>query len=530
MNLTGLQHNGGGSSGGGTGSGWIMITDITPTSSGSVGGKTYLTAQNVILQTATGDATDLTVAVEASGPKVNVEGVNGVLTRSGDESNFSGTVNITVSETTTVTARVYTPDDALAASDNCLYTLQTAPEVLTLSFTGGYPGSQTELKAGDTFQITGTTDVAAVAIVISNFGAFDADEIVVAGTSFTITGTIADRGTTVQALAARVAAKDSNGATGSTRDTNMGGGTTDGVDLINLNNLYPTIETFQQADVTYPASQEALKDSETATVDLVVTDYNTILYSSPNSDLSVSNTTTYEQAKTVTRIAGNYNIATTNYQIVATRTANDASSTRTGVVYIAHTAATLTVTEPATRLRSGGNNGTSAQSYTITITGSQNLISAPTLGIGAAGTWLGGGFAGSGTSWTRSLQVHDDDVKGTYAWGAISGTNLAGKVTSAFTGDSNYILGGFVSRDLTLAAFANTINMSVEVVTYVKLTISWSVKSLPNQRAVGTTAVPDANSWAIDALNTNPTEVIILDTSATDASSVPTTVTMEETV
>jgi hypothetical protein len=231
----------------------------------------------------------------------------------------------------------------------------------------------------------------------------------------------------------------------------------------------------------------------------------------------------------VTRIAGSYNIVTNNFRITATRTANNAVTVSQGIVKIANTACTLAVTEPAARLRSGGNDGTAAQNHVITITASQQLYAAPTL-VAPIGAWQGGGFSGSGTTWTRSLQIHDNDVKGTYSWGSISGTNLAGLVTTAITGNADYVLGGFVSRVLTLAAYANETTMNVEATTYANVAMTWEVKSLPNKRSVGTTATPDANSWCLNTLSTNPTIIRILDTAATLGSSVPTDVTIQETV
>ncbi len=65
---------------------------------------------------------------------------------------------------------------------------------------------------------------------------------------------------------------------------------------------------------------------------------------------------------------------------------------------------------------------------------------------------------------------------------------------------------------------------------YSKATLAWEVKSLPNKRAFNTTTTPDANSWCFaGTLEEEPTTARILDTSATLASSVPTTVTVEET-
>lgn len=414
-------------------------------------------------------------------------------------------------------------------------TQDVAPQVLGAYFYGGYPsipagGNQTELKAGDTFNFHVDTDVPIVSIEIDNFGAFNASTTsVTAGTSHNLTSRIiADRGTSVQALGARVRVQKANGSYSAWFLTTSQG-STDGQYTVKLNNLYPSISI---GSINYPSSQQALKDNEQATVSNDVTNYNVISYTSPNGDLTISNSSSYETPKTVTRAAGNYNISTNNFRITATRNANNAVTINSStVVKIAHTAPTLTVSVPAARLRTGGNDGTSTPSYTITITATQELISAPTLSIPTGGgTWLGGGFSGSGTTWTRSIQISDSLTKTTYTWGAIFATNLAGKDVTTITTGPTYVIGGFLSRTVSLAAFANEVNINTSVLDYSKMTLSWVIKSLPNKRAVGTTATPDPDSWSINSLSVNPTIVRILDTAATQSSSQATNVTVEETV
>ena len=414
-------------------------------------------------------------------------------------------------------------------------TQDVAPQVLGAYFYGGYPsipagGSQTELKAGDTFNFHVDTDVPIVSIEIDNFGAFTAStNPVTAGTSHNLTSKIiADRGTSVQALGARVRVQKANGSYSAWFLTTSQG-STDGQYTVKLNNLYPSVSV---STITYPGSQQALKDSEQATVSNTVTSFDVISYTSPNGDLTITNSSTYETpTKTVTRSAGNYNISSNNFRITATRNANNAVTTNSStVVKIAHTAPTLTVSVPAARLRTGGNDGTSAQSYTVTITATQQLLSAPTLSVPAGGGTLGS-FGGSTTTWTATLSnINDDLIKQTYTWGAISATNLAGKVVTTITTGPTYVIGGFLSRTVSLAAFANEVNINTSVSDYSKMTLSWVIKSLPNKRAVGTTATPDPNSWSINSLNANPTIVRILDTAATQSSSQATNVTVEETV
>ena len=158
------------------------------------------------------------------------------------------------------------------------------------------------------------------------------------------------------------------------------------------------------------------------------------------------------------------------------------------------------------------------------------MLQAPTLDLGAEGTWIGAGFSGSGTTWTRNMQVHDDDVKGSYDFNNLIAYNLAGKEVNSINSGATYTLGGFVPRTITLAAFANEATMNVAAVTYSKVSMTWSVKSLTNKRNVGTTTVPDPNSWCLHSLETNPTIIRILDTEATNSSSQASTLTIQETV
>lgn len=509
--------------------GAVFITNVVPTSSGNVGSKVFSNAGNV-LESCASDTQLVTVSILAfTGntnyiPNITVNGVSATLTQT-SVGIFTSNVAINLNSAVTITA---VHEDG--PTDTCNVTIDTPPVITSASFIGGYPGAQTELKSGDTYQLTFTADQPFIAFEIDNYGAFNAiaPTSVSSTTTHTINGVIANRGNTSQLLGAKVRVQKSTGSWSSYYLTENDG-SVDGLNLVNLNNLHPTVSI---GAITYPVSQGALKNSENATIVNTLSNFDTVLYDSPNGDLSITNPSTSETPKTVSRLSGSYNVSTNNFRITATRTANDASTSSQTVVKIANVAATLVVTEPASRLRSGGNDGTAVQSYTITITASQQLFSAPTLSAGAQGTFTGGGFTGSGTTWTRSFQVSDNMTKGIYTWGSIQGTNLAGIVTSTIdvSGGNNdtYTLGGFVSRTITLPAFQNSVLMNTEVTDYTKLTLSWSVKSLPNKRPVGTTATPDANSWSIDALNANPTTILILDTAATLASSSPSTITMQE--
>jgi hypothetical protein len=388
-------------------------------------------------------------------------------------------VDVTVSAGDVI-AKVLTGDGVEGDRDTTNVTLDLPPVITTLSFTGGYPGSQTELKAGDTFQITGTTDKPIDQVEIQNYEACQYAAIGASGTAFTVSGTIADRGDTAVLRPARVRVRDaSTAAYSATRDTNHGGGSTNGVDVVNCNDLRPSVSF---GAITYPGVQQALKNVETATVGSTITNADTVLYDSPNAQLSITNPTTIEATKTVQRIAGLYNVTVQNLRATATRNANNSVTAGSAIVNIAHDSLTLTVSTATARLRSGGNDGTSIQNHTITITGNQQLLSAPSLdaGTGNAGTFLGS-WTGGGTTWTRTLQVHDNDDKGSKSWQNPSATNLAGIVTTTILTGGSYVLGGFVPRTLTFAAFQQSTALNVAVVTYTKL--SAGIFTATNQAA-----------------------------------------------
>lgn len=509
-----LEAGGGGAGGGG---GWIMIRDITPTGGGVVGSKTYQTPENDVLQTAVTDTLNLDVLVNATGPRVKVNGIGANLTKIVGESYYAGVVPIAIAGTGSVVATQVLPDDTDGAIDTCAVTLQAGPVVLTCVFTGGYPGVQTELKAGDTFQIAGTTDTPADLIEIQDFGACDFASIAIAeGTSFSITGIIADRGTTVQDLAARVRARNSALAFGAAFDTDTTGAV-DGVNTVKCNNVFPS---FVDNGTTFPGIQTAFKGVDAGSQDTLVSNFDTVLYSSPHGDFSIASSTTYVQDKPIVCTSpGDYNDSATNFRIVATRVANAAVATFDKTIEVADIAPVVMVTQPAARLRSGGNDSTVAQNHLITATSNQNLTGAPDITVPVAGTWQGGGFVGGPKVWTRTIQIHDNDAKGIAAWAFVTPpTNNAG---TAATIVGNQVNGGFVPRNVTFAAFSQTALIGAEVVTYTKLTagIFTATNQPSNRNPVQGDVSNLADTYTVVALAVNPTTVFWNDAAAAASNS-----------
>jgi hypothetical protein len=253
--------------------------------------------------------------------------------------------------------------------------------------------------------------------------------------------------------------------------------------------------------------------------------YDSILYSDPTGvQIDIANPAVYEANKVATcRNPGSFNNSATNFRYLLTRNANAAQTTVNAVVVVADVAPTITIAKPAARLRSGGNNGTAVQSHTITIQSNQPLLNAPTLGADSGGNrgTFAGGWAGGPSNWTRSLQVSEvvPDEKGTFAFEGLIATGLAGIVQNVPAGGSQaYVLGGFVSRDLTFPAFDPDTSLDVQVVDFAKLTAGvFTATNQPSiKQAIGTPpSVTDG--YTIDALNPATTKLIWLDTPQVNA-------------
>ena len=505
--------------------GSVFITDIDPQSSGNVGSKSY-SSSGEVLDSCVTDTDLVTVSVLALPgdsnfvPYVTIDAVVVPLALQSDQPLFRGTLDVDLDSATELT--VLHED---GAAHTCMITADSPPVIQSAVFTGSYPGSQTELKLNDTFQLNVVSDIAVTAVEVDNFGTFQADTFAKSSaTNQTITGDIANRGTTVQDLGAKVRVQKSTGSWSDWFFTTSGG-STDGVHTLKLNNLYPSVAINS---ITYPATQEALKNSEEATVSNTVSNQNTILYSSGNGDLTIASTGVYETSKIVNRNGGSYNIATNNFMITATRTANDAVTVASDCVFIANVLPTIGLSVPYSRLRSGGNDGTSAQNYTVTLSSNQRIITAPTLTAG--GGTLTTSFSGGPTSWTRNLQVDDDDTKGAFSFSSLSAKNLSNMEQTSINSGASFTLGGFVSRDIALAAFENEATMNVEATTYSKVTLSWSFKTSVTTRAALDSSPPIVDNWCLEAVDANPATIRILDTSATGSSSQESTITIEEAV
>lgn len=533
------------------GTGFLYILNVTPQSGGdNVGSKQYVpgtTPADTVLTECTSDSTDVTIEFLAEGgvnysPDVTLNSIScSNLAQYGtDRRLFYGSFDVTLTVAEGESEEFILESSTDQSTSVTVNLGGAGPEITNITF-GSYPGSQTTLKSGDIVDVTATVENEAVSCWIENDKASNSQvnlalqAVDSAGAGYRYaTGNITISNVTTNSPVDAQASNDI-GTTGSVyTSSNL---------LIDQDS--PVI-TFNS--ITYPATQGALKGSEGAIVNVSVSDFTGITYSSPTNELSVPNTTTYEQSKTLTRIAGSYNDSTDNYQIIATKSSNDTSTTDQFVIVIANIAAELSISLPAARLRTGSTGysnvalttSASTAEHTITINSNQQLASVPTLADPDSdkGVWINGAFVNAGgmISFTNDLEVDDNSTRGTHNWGSISGTNLSGFTTTVITGTDNYEIGGFVARYYELVLGNNSLSGNVEATNYTDVTLDWQYKDGSGQvKALTRNAVinenpPVTNSWTIDTINSNPTSFIILDTAATEAQTVNTAVLVEEEV
>lgn len=418
--------------------GGVFITNITPTITGNIANK-ITSSLGMVLDSCLTDTNLVTVSIMAiTGhsnfvPNVTVNGLPISLLASSDKPIFTGNIDLDIAGLDKIDV-----EHEDGAKHSCIIEFEQPPVIAEAKFSSTYVNDQTELKAGDTHILTVITDSSIKAIEVADFGACTYGLYTTSSNSINVT--VADRGTSITQYTARVRVQKDTGSWSDWVETS---------NKVTLCNLYPSINLL---GIIYPNDQRALKNTEEATVQHTVVNFNTIVYQALLGELVIQNTSTFEANKKVTRASGTYNIASNNFKITATRTANNAVKVANFVVNIANVAPTITVTTPYARLRSGGNNGTVAQVYSISLSANQQLLEAPLLNV-PEGTWLDSSFSGSGTTWSRRLQIHDNNIKGVYSFNSLQAKNLAGIVVNNL--NSTYTIGGFVFRILTVPAYPN---------------------------------------------------------------------------
>lgn len=438
-------------------SGAVFITDIVPQFEADNVGNKQVSSDGYSLISCSTTSNFVEVHVMAlTGysnykPTVTVNGMVVDLSAKPDAPLFTGSAKIHLLDTPDglMNVRAQHVDGALWETT---VMKEVAPVVTAARFFSSYPAGQTELKAGDTMTLSLTSDKDVVGYEVADFGAFvAASGNLTPGTDHVITDlVIADRGNTTRVDGFKIRVMSSSGSWSAWYDSEK----IDAlplIDVVALNNTHPSV-TF--TSVTYPAGQSALKNAESAIVNHVVDDADTVTYSADG--LTLSAATSYNPSKQVTVAGGMYVVGVNNFHITATRAANGAVTTASTSVSIVQVAPDVTISVPQARLRSGGNAGTAVQTYPVSISSSQALLEAPSLNI-PEGSWADPQWTPNAarTVWTRRIAIHDDNVKGSYSFNSLQAKGLSGLVQNTIAGGQNYVIGGFVFRKITVAAFPN---------------------------------------------------------------------------
>jgi hypothetical protein len=198
---------------------------------------------------------------------------------------------------------------------------ETAPTVQDITF-GSLPINQISVKENDIIQITVTADKSFNKIIVEDFELAKGKTVTVTeGTSATISITCANRSSST-ATSQRVKIKVVS-PTGSTSISCIS------ATGILLNNSVPNLVIGTK---TYPTNQSALKNSESCIVEFTTTNADSITIASPNSELSIGTQTASNVV--VTRISGDYNIATNNLSFTLKFNENQATNTVSTIVML----------------------------------------------------------------------------------------------------------------------------------------------------------------------------------------------------
>lgn len=341
-------------------------------------------------------------------------------------------------------------------SDDVKIKIANSPQISAISFDSTATSAQSpnivgasEVKGGDVINayidvISNGSDAGQIQLQISNYGLSEGQSYSNYSSSdlgggvfrYTVPITVTDESSRDGTVGIKATPKNSL--------YNIFGDEFTSNNLVDLNNTYPSVSI---TSISYPTNQQALKNTETAVVNNTISNFDTVVYSSPNGQLSITDPNDQENSKFVNRANGGYNVSTNNFTATATKTSNGAVASASTVVKIANSSLTFSVNNLASSL-SSSPAGTSDN---FNLVASQQLIEIPSLDTDPSQTTpseLTATASGTNTNSNNyRITVDDSDTKGTFTW-QVSGQNLAGLITTSISTNPNYKIEGFSARTI----------------------------------------------------------------------------------
>lgn len=440
----------------------IFITDVEALG-GNSGEKTYAdtTPSDRVLLDCIVDTSSIRVHFIAEGgtfysPTVTVDGteVDFIEEVPNDFRLFQGYVDLNITNSGDVTI-----DSSAGSSATVNVTLSVDGPSVTAFSIDSLPGSQTEVKSGDTVSISGTVSNDATTMTVEDSGALSSGSVSLGADDSASTGFKTFTGS------ATVSGRSGN-LSGSVFGTNSLGTQGDSFtsSTVTLNQTYPSISI----SVSNNNGLVSLAQNDTATVSTTVQNADSQTFSFDHGTYTGPSSGNY----TVTVTSTTYDLGN-NITMTATRNANGASTTENASVNVASAQATasLSIDGSPARLRSspGGNV------YTLRFSADQRIDSAPSVTL-PVGTWATTWQQANNSTWTRDIEIKEGTAEyavGNFTFTPLDFNNTAGLNTSA-TNVLTITVGGFEERTITFNAFAQNMPIGATVADATKTVASYS--------------------------------------------------------
>ena len=372
----------------------------------------------------------------AIAPILTIDGTEVPLNRS-ELYQYKGFLDLTITET---------PRTVLATSDangrDLLEIADAVPgPVLYDIVIGPYPGTQTELKAGDLVTITVTCANETETCKISSIGLDTLQTIPMKNINSAGEGRrYAEGQVTIGANEGSFTVTAVGANSFGTQGTPI-----TSLEELKLSQIHPTVTLD---GIIYHSGNPGLGEDDTADISVEINDFDLVEYTSEF--VSIPNPTTYELTKTVTYLTGDY-IDTQNYHILAVRTSNDARTSESFIITIANENPTAIINI----LDTNGHVLTTSETgvnYTVRLICDQDMLSVTNLD--AVGLWISDFIQEGPRTFTRTLKVKDSDPRGSHYFGNLQMTNVAGVTGTEITQGAQYFLQGFQEKIIVFNAYS----------------------------------------------------------------------------